>query len=139
MYKTTNTVRMYDTDAAGILYFGSQFRFAHDAFEALMASGGFTFQRLFEVEPFIFVIVHAESDYQQFMHVGDQLKVKTGVSHIGTTSFSLVYYFHKKTADGYVLAGTAKTVHVCLDKTTRKKRLLAPEYAEFLSQHQVKD
>ena len=137
MYKTTNTVRMYDTDAAGILYFGSQFRFAHDAFESLMASEGFTFQRLFEIEPFIFVIVHAESDYQQFMHVGDQLEVETEVAHIGTTSFSLAYSFYKKTANGPILAGTAKTVHVCIDKITRKKRLLAPEYAELLVKYQA--
>lgn len=137
MFKTTNTVRMYDTDAAGILYFGSQFRFAHDAFEALLAEEGFTFQHLFEKSPFIFVIVHAESDYKHSLHVGDQLEVETEVSHIGTTSFTLSYSFYKKTENEPILAGTAKTIHVCIDKITRKKRLLAPEYVNALAKYQA--
>ncbi len=139
MFKMYNTVRMYDTDAAGILYFGAQFRFAHDAFEALMAIEGFTFQQLFEQEPFIFVIVHAESDYKYTLHVGDVIEAETEVANIGATSFAISYRFFKETLEGRVLAGTSKTVHVCIDKETRTKRLLDPRYVAMLAKHHYGD
>ena len=35
IFKHKNTVRMYDTDAAGILYFASQFRFSFPSYNSL--------------------------------------------------------------------------------------------------------
>jgi len=119
---------MYDTDAAGILYFGNQFRFVHDTFEAMMETKGWNFQRLFDVEPFIFVIAHAESDYLGAMHVGDKITVTGSVSHIGNTSFSLIYEIHKVG----ILVGRAKTVHVCLDKVTRTKIAIPESFKPVL-------
>lgn len=130
-YNHHMTVRMYDTDAAGILYFGNQFRFAHDAFETLMHEEGLTFQDLFEREPFMFVIVHAESDYLSSLHVGDPIVVQTWVSHIGTTSFHISYEILK----GDQLMGRAKTIHVCIDKSTRGKQVFPPKVRGFLEKY----
>lgn len=127
-------VRMYDTDAAGILYFGSQFRFAHDAFESMMAQEGLTFQDLFTKEDFIFVIVHAESDYMSSLHVGDPITVSLWISRIGETSFEISYNIHKE--DG-TLAGKAKTVHVCLDKASHSKRKLPAKIETLLHKYIV--
>lgn len=124
-------VRMYDTDAAGILYFGNQFRFAHDTFEALMDHEGWNFQRLFEKEIFIFVIVHAESDYLAPLHVGDPIQVQLHVAHVGETSFALQYEIYKKD----VLAGKAKTVHVCLDKQSRTKMQIPTVFRTLLGRY----
>jgi 1,4-dihydroxy-2-naphthoyl-CoA hydrolase len=132
MFKQRLCVRMYDTDAAGILYFGSQFRFAHDTFEGLMVKEGFTFHQLFTKEDFIFVIAHAESDYLAPMHVGDVIDVTAVVSHIGTTSFEISYTIHKE--DGQ-LTGKSKTVHVCLDKKARTKRPLPDSIREKLGRY----
>ncbi len=128
-YHHCMTVRMYDTDAAGILYFGNQFRFAHDAFETIMAKSGFSFQQFFDHEPFLFVIVHAESDYLASLHVGDDIIVTTWVDHIGTTSFQVVYDIAK----GPDIVGRVKTVHVCIDKQTRKKRPIPDSVLTFLT------
>ncbi|NBV83928.1 acyl-CoA thioesterase [bacterium] len=114
---------MYDTDAAGILYFGSQFRFAHDAFETVMAKEGLTFHRFFESEPFLFVIVHAESDYFSSLHVGDDITVQLVVDHIGTTSFRISYTIAKSA----MVVGKVQTTHVCVNKVTRKKQPLPVE------------
>ena len=124
-------VRMYDTDAAGILYFGNQFRFAHDTFEAMMDVEGWNFQRLFEVEPFIFVIVHAESDYLGSLHVGDEIEVVATVTHIGNSSFTLSYHIYK----AKVLVGKAQTVHVCLDKITRSKQPIPASFRPVLMKY----
>ncbi|MBU1694514.1 MAG: hypothetical protein KJ726_01965 [Verrucomicrobia bacterium] len=40
MYVQTFRVRMHDTDAAGIIFFTSQLRMAHEAFESFLDSVG---------------------------------------------------------------------------------------------------
>jgi len=127
------TVRMYDTDAAGILYFGNQFRFAHDAFETLMHQEGLTFQDMFERQPFMFVIVHAESDYFKSLHVGDEIQVHTWIDHIGTTSFKVAYEIFSSEQR----MGTASTVHVCIDKDTRGKQEFPTHVREMLEKYRA--
>lgn len=119
MFKAYNKVRMHDTDMAGILYFARLFRFAHDALEDLMEIEGIEFDQLFEGGTnYAFVIVHAESDYLSPLKVGDKLEIDLHVAHIGTTSFTVEYIISKI---GQEVAGKAKTVHVVVDPTSRKK------------------
>ena len=130
---TSNRVQMYDTDAAGIIYFASQFRYAHDAFEQIMQSIGYNFTDLLEKEPFIFVIVHAEADYFAPLKVGDLITVETRITRIGETSFTLDYQLSK---EGKIV-GRCQTVHVCLDKHTRKKQTLPAKPMSKLRQYYV--
>jgi len=128
-----NTVRMYDTDTAGILYFGQQFRFANDALETLMAECGFSFYNMFKEGTYGIVVVHAESDYKLSLHVGDQIEVHTQVSHIGTTSFSLSYTIFKD----QIVAGTVKTTHVAIDIQTRTKIAIPPAILACLQKYSL--
>lgn len=113
-----NKVRMHDTDMAGILYFARQFRFVHDALEDLFESEGYKFEDLFQDYNFIFVIVHAESDYIKPIKVGDKLEVHLSIEKMGDSSVILLYEIYR---DGQELVGTAKTVHVCLERIARIK------------------
>lgn len=119
MFTSENKVRMHDTDMAGILYFPRQFRFVHDALEDLMAENGLSFDVLFKKEAYSFVVVHVESDYKTSLFVGDEVEVRMQLENIGTTSFTWNYQIIRK--KDQVLAGTAKTVHVTVDRITRKK------------------
>jgi len=132
MFIAQNQVRMHDTDMAGILYFPRQFRFVHDALEDFLASLGFTFEQIFRKENFVFVIVHAESDYLVPLHVGDKLEVHLSIEHIGKTSFSIFYKIYK---DDKTLVGKAKTVHVTLDSATRKKIPVPEFFIKLLQKH----
>ncbi|MBT6121278.1 acyl-CoA thioesterase [bacterium] len=134
MFQANTTVKMYDTDAAGILYFASQFRFAHEAFEELLQKEGYTFADFIEREPFLFVIVHAECDYVASLKVGDKIDVNAWISKIGNTSFEFSYHFFRNME----LVGKAKTNHVTLDRVGRKKmeipdkiNVLLNKYADF--------
>lgn len=113
-----NSVRMHDTDMAGLLYFARQFRFAHDALEDFFESEtGINFDHVFSKEKFVFVIVHCEADYFAPLKVGDKLNVHISVEKIGNSSFTLFYkIFRDKT-----LIGTVKTVHVSLNSETKEK------------------
>lgn len=136
-FKTLDRVRMHDTDAAGILYFARQFRFVHDALESFMENAGISFKDIFsksEID-YTFVIVHAESDYHQPLHVGDHLHVHTSVVAIGKTSFTLLYEIYK---EDMTKAGTAKTVHVTLDKKSKQARPV-PENLKKIMENYVSE
>lgn len=127
-----NAVRMYDTDAAGILYFASQFRFIHDAFEAMMEHEGFSFKELFsKKQDFFFVIVHAESDYLTSMYIGDKLDIHAYVSRIGETSFTMSYDIFREGEH----TGRASTVHVCINPKTKTKVPIPEKMKALLSKH----
>jgi 1,4-dihydroxy-2-naphthoyl-CoA hydrolase len=132
MFIAKNSVRMHDTDMAGILFFANQFRFVHDALEDFSESEGLGFDRLFHEEKFVFVIVHAEADYKATLRVGDKLEVHLTVENVGNSSFTIIYKIYKS---NNVLAGTAKTVHVTLDSKSRTKIPIPLELKEILKKH----
>ena len=115
-YKTV--IKLHETDAAGLLFFSQQFKLVHDAYEALLESIGYGFPYMLRKTKFFLPIVHAESDYKVPLFVGDRLLIKVNVANIGRTSFTFDYQiFMNKNK----LAGTARTVHVTINKKTRTK------------------
>ena len=136
MFISYNKVRMHDTDMAGLLYFTKQFRFAHDALEDFVESQGFDFDQLFNRENFVFVIVHCESDYYAPLAVSDRLEIHLSLEHIGTTSFTMTYQIFKEKEK--TLVGFVKTVHVCLERISRKKIEVPAHFKTKLEEFLVK-
>lgn len=115
-YKTQ--IRLHDTDAAGILFFAHQFSIVHDAYEQLLEKLGFSFPTMLQKRSYFLPIVHAESDYKSPLFVGDCITITITVGHVGETSFSFDYTIHNQKK---ILVGTAKTVHVTINKKSRAK------------------
>lgn len=126
---------MHDTDIAGILYFPRQFRFVHDALEDFSESSGMPFTQIFLKEKFLFVVVHAESNYYHPLHIGDRLEIEVTLSQIGTTSFTMHYKIYKIEPHDRILSGSAHTVHVTLDSKTRQKIPIPEHFRKILEQH----
>lgn len=135
MFIAKNKVRMHDTDMAGILYFARQFRFAHDALEDFVESEGFDFDKVFHKENFVFVIVHCEADYYAPLRVGDKLNVHVTVEKIGSSSFTMNYRIYREELE----VGSAKTVHVTLERSSRKKIPIPSGFREILKTHIMKE
>ncbi len=132
----TTQVFLHHTDAAGRLFFANQFYFMHEAMEKLLESIGMSIEKLLnEKIDVTFPLVHAETDYKTILVAGDRISIKVGVEKIGETSVHFVYTIHK--ADG-TLAGTGKTVSVCVNKTTGKKTALPEEWREKFKKALVK-
>lgn len=91
------TVQLHDIDAAGILFFGHLFRHAHDAYEAFMATIGFSLPRLIQDGDCLLPLVHAEADYLQPMRHGELIQVELSVQRIGDRAFTLQYRFLDET------------------------------------------
>jgi 1,4-dihydroxy-2-naphthoyl-CoA hydrolase len=118
MFTHLLTIQLHHTDAYGIIFFANQFKFCHDAFQALLEHLGFPLPPSRHDVPAMFVIVHAECDYQVPVHVGDRLTVAVRAEKIGTTSLVMGYRF---TNQHGVQVGTGRTVHVFIDTTTSAK------------------
>ncbi len=120
MYRFETTVRLHHTDAAGLLFFAAQFHLAHDAYESWMESIGYAFAPLLRTSPLVLPIVHAEADYKAPLSTGDRLTIEMTAEHIGEHSFVLAHRLLRGTQE----VGTAKTVHVLVDKRNGEKQPL---------------
>jgi 1,4-dihydroxy-2-naphthoyl-CoA hydrolase len=118
MHTYRTTIKLHDTDAAGMLFFSNQLKIAHDAYESLFDRIGFCLSKIVHKEKFLLPIVHSETDYKAPLFVGDPIEIRTTVAHVGTTSFTLAYTILN---DKKEIVGAVKTVHVSVNKQTRKK------------------
>ena len=120
-YTCEQTVRLYDTDAAGFLFYGSQFRIAHAALEDFLAHLGLPIGAILRGRDTLFPVVHAEADYRSPLTAGDRLTVRVGVRALGERSFSVAY---RLVLPGGREAGSVLTVHAALETATDASRPL---------------
>lgn len=132
-FKRRSVVRLKDTDAAGIIFFLNYFVFAHETYELFLEEIGYSLRRIIEQESFSLPIVHAESDYHQMLKLEDDITIVLNVNRIGTTSFTLAYNYYLEDNE---LAGSVRTVHVCIDKTTLKKAPIPEELRQALKKYE---
>lgn len=121
MFTHDTTVKLHQTDAAGLLFFAHQFTMIHDAYELYMESIGFDFATILRESDFLLAIVHAEADFNKPLYVGDRLKINLTTESSGETSYTLAYDLIN---DNSQTVGTGRTVHVCVDKKSGQKRSL---------------
>ncbi len=105
------SIRLHDTDGAGVLFFAHLLRHAHDAYEAFMEQAGFSLAELIAGAGPLLPLVHAEADFLAPLRHGEQMCVRLGLSRLGSSSFTLAYEFLG--SDGNIRA-RARTVHVAL-------------------------
>ncbi len=103
------TIPLYDTDAAGRLFFGHLFRHAHDAFESFMAMLGLPLDQLIRDGQILLPLIHAEADYHQPLCHGDVVQVQVMVLELRRRSFAMGYRFLNERGER---AASARTVHV---------------------------
>ncbi len=130
-FKYETTVKLYDTDAAGIVFFGNYFRIAHDAYQTYLEKNGISFAQALRERKILIPIVHAEADYLQPAVVGDRLTIQMTCSKISEHSFVLRYLV--KGPDGADLA-TVSTVHVMIELAGNQKIELPAPLKQALEQ-----
>ena len=62
MYHYQTTIRLHQTDAAGVVFFSNLFVIAHDAYESFLESH-LPLNAILSDGVYIIPIVHAEADY----------------------------------------------------------------------------
>jgi 1,4-dihydroxy-2-naphthoyl-CoA hydrolase len=126
LYSHSFTLRLGDTDAAGVIYFARLLEHAHEAYEAFLAAAGRPLQdwtgRGIQIP-----VVHAEADFLSPMTLGQAIRVELRPGALGRSSFRLDYRF-RDTA-GEPLA-RASTVHVAMRAAAAVE--LPPDLRELL-------
>jgi len=110
------TIRLFDTDASGLIFFAAQFRIAHEVYEEFVAHLGFPLAAVLHEGELLLPIVHAEADYAAPLAVGDRVTVRLAVARIGEHSFALRY---RLAAAGGKEAGRVELVHAVIDAASR--------------------
>lgn len=112
-------VRFPDVDAAGVVFFARYLEWFHDAYFAWLAAHGIDPTKMFEPGGWGTPLVHAEADFQASLVPGDRVGIELRSEKIGGSSFTLSY---RMVGEQAKLHATGRTVHVCLDVTTRRPR-----------------
>ena len=116
-----HTVRLHETDGAGILFYGQIFTLAHNAHEELLFTAELSPRQIFENHPFSIPLVHAEADYLSPIRLSERLTLKVWVEKIGEHSFTLRTEVESCDADGKPQPkAVVTTVHVTIDVETGK-------------------
>ena len=131
-YTNRLTVRLQDTDAAGILFFANQLVFAHETYEKFLEEIDCSLAHVFEQRSYHIPLVHAEADYAKPVTVGDEIDVEMTVANIGNTSFTLDYLLTG--TDGAEI-GRCRTVHVTVGEADMKKITIPTELREGLERY----
>jgi len=118
MFIYEDQIKVYDTDAAGVLFFGSIYRLMHNAFEAFLQSKGFALDKIVNSGDILFPVVHSEADYKTPLRAGDKLNIQVSVEGIGHTSVTVVIQFIQENGN---IAATGKIIFVVINKTLWKK------------------
>lgn len=132
MYTVSTIVKLRETDAAGVLFFGNYFHLTHDAYEAFLDSIDFSMSYIVNESPVWLLIAHAEADYKKPLGVGDPITIEIEVGTIGKASFTLGYKV--KGPDGTLFA-QLKTTHVAVDRKSRKSVRLPDSIRNSLEAH----
>src|SRR5689334_7085523 len=113
MFTRKIRLRLYETDATGVLYFPQQLRMAQETLECFLEAAGPSLGGWLKESKYLLPVVHAESDYYKPIQVGDEIEIRLSVAKIGDTSFTLSTEF---ILAGDILGGKTSIVHVVIDR-----------------------
>ena len=139
----SRTIRLQDTDAAGVVYFASLLSICHEAYEASLAAAGIDLKAFF-TGPLAIPIVHAEIDYLQPLFCGQEYRVEITPILLSADRFPErpkdKFKLQYDIRSAQQLVGRASTVHLCIDTASRSRQPLPPEVAAWLEQslHPIK-
>lgn len=124
------TIRFKDTDAAGVVYFANVLSICHEAYEASLAEAGVELKTFFGKGELAVPILHADIDFRQPLHCGDQISVHLVATAMDEHRFAVNYQI--STTDRP--AATAQTTHICITRD-RRRCPLPPQLQQWLHLH----
>jgi 1,4-dihydroxy-2-naphthoyl-CoA hydrolase len=131
-FSYSRTVRLSDTDAAGVVYFANALGICHEAYEAALIDAGVEARTFFRGETFAVPIVHANVDFHRPMYCGDRLTIQVIPTETGVHEFEVRYVIIIEGQNRP--ASHALTRHVCIDIATRSRLVIPAMLKQWLTQ-----
>ena len=104
-------VYYHDTDAGGVVYYGTYFKFLEEGRTEFCVSRGFDVRALYK-DGISFVVVHAEADYKAPARYGDTVAIHTRVDKVGNSSV----HFSQEIKKDSALLVRAKIIWACVGR-----------------------
>lgn len=119
------TVRLADTDAAGVVFFARTLAICHEAYEAALTAAGIDLNELLGANGIVVPISRSEADYKRPLRPGEKLRVTVAPAPISENSFAIRYEIFKL-GPPEKLAAVVRTEHVCTAPAKRERAALPP-------------
>ena len=116
MYHYQTTIRLHQTDAAGVVFFSNLFVIAHDAYESFLESH-LPLNAILSDGVYIIPIVHAEADYLLPLALSEKISVELCLEQTGSSSFDLGYVIKNSKME---TVARLKTIHAVQLKEDQK-------------------
>ncbi|MGF1495759.1 MAG: acyl-CoA thioesterase [Elainellaceae cyanobacterium] len=124
------TIRLADTDAAGVVYFATILSICHEAYEASLAASNIALQPFFTQADQAIPVVKTQATFLQPLMCGQVYRVDLTPKWLQQDEFAIAYTLHPATAaasaDGPAArpVAIAHTRHVCIHPAERTRREL---------------
>jgi 1,4-dihydroxy-2-naphthoyl-CoA hydrolase len=127
------TVRLSDTDAAGVIYFARLLSICHEAYEASLETSGIQLRDLIENSSIAIPIASCSADFFRPIFCTDKLAIHLSSQLLKQNEFEIDYLVYGQSISPECLA-KAKTRHVCIDLATRRRNALPESMTQWLVQ-----
>ena len=114
------TVRLADTDAAGVVFFARTLMLCHEAYEESLAHAGLDLKQFLGGADLIIPISKSEADYLRPLVCGDKLKITVKPTALTESSFTLDFEI-TKLGPPDKLAARVRTEHVATSLAKRAR------------------
>lgn len=122
-YTYTRTIRLADTDAAGIVFFANTLALCHEAYEAALTAAGLPVQSFIAGGDIIVPIAKSTVDYLRPLQCGDRVSIELTPSRLSENSFALDFVITRLGPPDKV-AARARTEHVSTSRSRRERTAL---------------
>ncbi len=126
------TVRLADTDAAGVVFFARTLAICHEAYEEALAAAGLDLNEFLGASGIVVPISRSEADYKRPLRPGDKLRIAVTPEPLTANSFALRFEL-VKLGRGEKVAATVRTEHVCTSPAKRERAPLPPKLAAWVN------
>jgi 1,4-dihydroxy-2-naphthoyl-CoA hydrolase len=117
MFIYNTKIRLFHTDAANLIFFGSLFNITHECYEEFLEKSGFSVKKILDDNKFHIPVVHAEADYIKHLRLGDKIEIRMTLISSGKSSFSLDFVLLNESGEK---TASVKTVNVVIDAISGK-------------------
>ena len=128
----TRTIRLADTDAAGVVFFARTLAICHEAYEESIAAAGIELRSLLGTADVIVPISKSEADYLRPLQVGDKVRITVAPEALSANSFAIRFEI-VKIGPPEKVAARIRTEHVCTSLAKRERVAMPDKLAAWVA------
>ena len=133
MFCTKRIVRLSETDATGVIYFTSIFKFATESLEEFLETKGLNLHNMIQSSDFLLPIVSAKSTYLAPIFLSDEITLTLTLAKMGASSIE----FHTEIIKANITACRVEITHVVTSKSTMQKMEIPTQLKNLFNAYKI--